>query len=180
MSWSASQLVNFSPATDAPRAVHTLAFELRARDEGEITSRVLHQLPRVVAVTLGYTRARWLDCRVTFVPSANLFGRSVVVCCAFGPDNLAPVDVTELNERATCSFNSSGSSQTLPAIMTFPLSFEDAGTSELVRPPPVELQRSSFSISFDLAGDSDLVDLGPEEPVFSVFVAGHISVGGTQ
>jgi len=178
MTWSASELVNFSPATDAPRAVHTQVAQLTTADEGIITSRVLHNLARVTAVTSGYTRARWLDARVIIVPAAALVNSAVVVSCAFGPDNVAPLDVASQNEVPTCTFRTGGGDGVLPPVFTFAVSFQDAGTSELIRPAPVELQRTCMSITFDTAPASDN-EIEDGATLFTIFLAGHISVGGT-
>jgi hypothetical protein len=180
MSWQATELVNFSPATDAPRAVHSLIATLVVGNQGVVTSRILHMAPAVIALCRGYSRARWLDCEVVVVSNVTLVGQSVLVAAAFVADNDIPANPAALNECPTCAFRTGGSSDSLPPVFRFPLSFADSGTSPLIKPAPVEQQRTAISLTFDViaAGETDT----PAAPtaIFSVFLTGHVSLGGAN
>lgn len=152
MSWSATELVNFSPASDAPRAIHTTIATLTARNRGQVVARVLHMLPAVQNLTLGYSRARWLDAELVVVPTTNSAGRSVIFRAAFTSDNAVPGTAETLNECPTCAFAVGGTADSLPPVFRFRLDFADSGTSPLIKPAPVELQRTAAAVSFGQIG----------------------------
>lgn len=174
---SVQALVNYSPPTDAPRAVHFLLATVTSADLETVISRVLHQQERVREVSTGFSRAHWVDCEIVFVPTVHSVGFALGVTASFVREDSAPPTPLHLWQQPDCRhFLSGGNSQTA-RVLTVPMVPSDSCTSTLVKPIPIEMERPAFSFTVSCHTDDENMTL--PDTVCRVFLRGHLSLGGT-
>jgi len=171
-----SNLVTQAPATNAPRAIHSRIFDYTAAHRSSVVSRALHTTTRVRDATTVYSRARWLDARLSFVPTVASRDVSFVIHVAVVPDHDVPTDLSTLLECATCTHFTVAGADSIPPVVHFTLNFEDALASTLVKPTPIEMHKAAVVWYIGAAEDPN-TEKDPEV-VMQVFLSGHLEVGG--
>jgi hypothetical protein len=172
---SSVNLVNAAPATDAPRRFHSHVSSLTLRDADRTTQRVLHHALSLRTLVQPYSRAHWLEARFTFVPTHALADRSVIFTVAGTSDASMPTTLTEMWEVPGCEHHVSGRDGELPGIISYSVAFASIHTSPLIKPPPIEMNRTAISYNFSVADDSEI---GDSVVLYNVFLSGTVQLGG--
>lgn len=177
----ALSLVNAALATNAPRAIHCLVASVSLTSGSTVTSRVIHNLQRVVETVSPFSRAEWLDAELVFVPTPIAACHILYLTASFCPDDATPTSVEAMHSLPTCSFQISGSSDSSPAVYTLPLVFAKSRTSQLIKPAPVEMKRTGFAfhVLFTPTGGA-VLDAANTSPALQVFLRGTLQVGGAN
>lgn len=181
--FASADYVNATIPTNTPRAVNILLASLKRDDcDDTVLSRDLFSSPALINLLNGFSRAIWTDVSVLFVPQVELIGYGFLITFAVSSSDSPPVNDT-IESLGTCAFSSGGLVGSMPTMISFPVSFSDSMTSELIKPIPVEKQRAAVGFSVDVS----LLDNDPNFTVpdgdtvfFKVFARGHVLRAGAH
>lgn len=150
-----------------------------------ILSRDLFSVPRVTTLCSAFSRAAFLDLRVTFVPRPTGSAVFSTILAAWTPCSNAPATRDSLSSLDGVECATSGSTTSACPPIPFQCDFEGLLIVPLIKPAPVEGYRARLAYSFtccpaDLAGESldDWKKSEKDTAVFDVFFSGTVFVAG--
>lgn len=172
------ELVNLSPPTNAPRHVRIRLASPTFGRQGDVCSRTLHTSTLLLPLVSGFSNAQWLDALIEVVPRDCLKACSLRLNISLHSSQTLPSEENDVLSHGSSTVFISGSADSLPSILRFPLNFDAHFISTLIRPAPIQMPQATVSFSFSVTSlDSD-VEVGAQDVIFDVYLIGIISTGG--